>query len=504
MIRFVNFQNIRQNLIRLLVIVGITLCTIGQTAGAQTRFAKRDTVPDVSKYVTMEDCMIALGRITKSEELKLPYWPDTIELVGGEELKPLPVAAQDFTARCIAKFNPDSVDLDSYIYWIRLYLSAGNDKTAQLIAKRIIDLSSWDSQDSSKLLSRTIGNVLSEYTKALPRRTELARSLIDFYLEGANQPISLEHRVGLYFSKASQELANGDTATARVWANKILSIIDSSANSARDSVFMKKQASSSIAAARDIIERDVLMDSLRVSGQAYATLKRSIWKDIPDGPAKEHINMIGEKARPLVGEFIYSRNGERLNGPVSLAGASSPSTVSYPTSGKVSLVVFLYGGCREESPSIGNPGKERDSYRTMCLDGYTILHRIAKRYPELDITIVTKTLGYLGWVGPLTPEDEADSLRWLWLENHKLPARLVVANTENFRLPGLDRRRIDHPNENSANYSYLMHQRRGGELRNKTVYLIDSDGTILETGGLSTGLEKSLKPILDIITKRAK
>ncbi len=502
MIRFFKSQYIGRNLNLLVVITVLTLCTDMQTAYAQTRFAVRDTTPDVSKYVSMEDCLAGLERIKEYEVRKLPYWIDTVELVGGGELSPVAAKAKDFSARCLAKFNPDSVDLDNYMLWMRMYLSAGNDKAAELIAKRKLDESSWESSDSSKLLSRVIGGVVGEYRNAIPKRSQLGRAIIDFYLEDPNRPTSLEHIVNLYVSKTVQELDRGDTAAGKLWAHKVLAVIDSSAKLGRDSAFIKKSGSVFIAQARELIENDVLLDSLRVSGEAYAMLKHSIWKDTPNEVRESHINMIGEKARPLKGEFMYSRSGERLNNSIKLTGTSELSVASYPSIGKVSLVVFLYGGCRDEAPSTSTP-KERNSHRTMCLDSYTIMRRIAKRYPEVDMTIVTKTMGYLGEIGPLAPENEADSLRSLWLDRHKLPARLLVENTEYFRLPGLDGRRVDHSYENSMNYSSLS-PNKSGELPNKSVYLIDSDGTILLSGSLHLSFEKQAKEILDVITKRDK
>lgn len=503
-------HNVQRAMSILFFYIAITFSIIGQTAGAQTRFVVPDTMPDVSKYVSNEECLAALKRITSHEVKKLPYWIDTLELKGGEELEPIAASARDFSSRCLVKFNPDSVGLEDYRTWMRLYLSAGNDRAAQLIAKRKLDESSWDAKDSSKLLFDAIVGVWSEYSDARPRRYKLARSVMDFYIEGSDPPVSIEHKATLYSMRASLELVSGDTAAGKFWANKILSVIDSGSNLGKDSLFLKNKAPFLIADSRRMIEHNVLLDSLRISGHAYATFLRSIGKDLPDigwgRRTKDRYDvMVNQKAKPLAGEFIYSSSGERQGSSVSLAGTASSSAVSCPTLGKVSLVVFLYGGCRKESPTSGTelerPGHTEES--TMCMDGYTILRRIAKLYPEVDITIVSKTTGYLGELGPLTPQDEADSLRWLWLEKHKLPARLIVENTEYFRLPGLDRRRIDQPYENSMNYPFLK-RNENAEIGNKSVYLIDSDGTILLFSTLGRAFEKDVKPMLDIITRRNK
>lgn len=501
MIPLVKIPDTRKKLGRLFVLICITLYAVGQTVGAQTRFASRDTTPDISKYGLIEECIAGFHRVLRAEEIKLPDWRDTIELVGGEEFKPIPGAAQNFSSRCLAKFNPDSVNLDMYLLWIRLYLGAGNDDAAQLTAKRKLASLSWEKQDSSIFLGQAIDSILNEYSRARPYRADLVRSLLDSYLEGPSSPSSLEQIVNLYFSKVRYELFSGDTVAGKLWAHKILSLIDSFPRSEKDSEFVTKHAPASIASAMEIIEGDALLDSLRVSGQAYAQLRRSFWKDVTTGSAaNDYIRMVGEKAMPLVGEFKYAKNGNSSGSAVS-TGVSSSGT-SYPTAGKVSLIVFLYGGCRVETPIVA--GKARDQYNSVCFDSYSVLRRLAEEYPDVEMTIVSRTMGYLGQLNPLSPENEASMLRWWWLENHKLPASLIITNTEYFRLPGLDRRRIDSPDENMLNYSYLASQRRNRVIENKTFYLVDSDGTILESGTLDVRSEQKLKPILDIITKRLK
>lgn len=497
-----NPLDIRANLGRLFVLIGITLYAVGQAVGAQTRFTVPDTAPDLSKYETIEDCASGLSRVVYGEKIKLPYWADTVELVGGEEVQELPAVAKDFSLRCVAKFNPDSANLDMYHLWIRAYLAAGNDNAAQIVANRKLVASSWETQDSSQLFERAIDVILGEYTRARPYRIELVRSLLDTYLEGEKSPTGVSHLVNLYSSKVHYELSVGDSTTARAWAQKVLDLIDTFPRSQQNADFFRLHAASAIATAREVGESKSLLDSLRVSGEAYAALRRFFWKDVTSGDANDYVKMIGEKAKPLVGDFVYSRDGSPINTSSFPAESASFSAGVFPATGKVSMVVFLYGGCRAESPSDG--GQSRSAFNESCLDSYTVLHRIARRYPDVEITIVSRTLGYVGDLGPLSPAEEAEKLRWWWLDHHKLPASLVIAETGYFNMPGLDRRRLDNPDENATNYTFLANQRRTGDISNRTIYLIDSDGAILAAETLNVTAEKRLKPILDIITNRNK
>ena len=211
--------------------------------------------------------------------------------------------------------------------------------------------------------------------------------------------------------------------------------------------------------------------------------------------------VVGETAPPLTGEFVFAPGGERLHGAVAGPNSSTGPTVSRPTRGKVSIVVFLYGGCRAESPVV--VGKVRESFRTGdCLAAYTMLHRLARQFPEVEITIASRTIGYVGDTRPLTPAEEADVLQSWWLGFHRLPATLIIENTQFFRLEKYDRRRIDLPADNATRY--LFGNERASEIGNKYALLIDADGTVLDADHLVPWTEKRFRELLEIITKRPK
>lgn len=511
MIHFVKNQACRRTVGRLFVFIGITLCAVGQTVGAQTRFALRDTTPDLSKYANVEDCVSGLRRTLQEEYIQVTDWADTIELGANFRFSPGSKTGEAFASQCIAKFNAESVDVaDSYLFWIELYMAAGKIKDGEIVAKRMLSGLSWNPTGSETSLGTGLNNVIAAFSRARPYPTDLISSLIESYIDGPNRPSSIKELVRLYTTRTRFQLISNDSSAAKLSAQTIVSLIDGYSGDSIDAEYIRRDAPSDLALARELLADNQILDSLRVSGQAYARARRSIWKDVSGlsqinrdaNIVHDRVKMIGEKAAPLVGQYVYPRNG---NVSSSAASASrNVSDVSYPSPGKINIVAFLYGGCRKETPIL--IGKVRAHHKALdCLAAYTILKRIAKQYPEVELTVVTRTKGYLGMEGPLSPDVEVDMIKKWWIDNHKLPASLVIAETDYFRMPSSeDRRRIDVPDVNAENYIFLSEQKREKDIENKTFYLVDADGTILEADLINIYTERSLKPILDIITKRNK
>lgn len=487
---------------RLFVTIGITLCAFGQIVGAQTRFTPRDTTPDLSRYNTVEECLAGSNRVAFSHKKELLHWSDTLELLGGEEFDSLPAPVYQFSYRCLEKFDSKSEPDKLYRLWISLYLKAGNDDAARSIANRKLAASSWRGEDTTAGLENIFNTVIREYTAARPYRSELIEELFDMYLEGPKRPTLLDHLSMLNLHRIRHELRLGDSTSGKSHARRTLLLVDSLGGLKENRKFMQKDGPELIASLREIIEHNTLMDSLRVSGQAYANFKLSLWENVTGGSKVEFVRVLNEKAKPLSADFLFAENGERIATLGDATHESDLTESTFPALGKVSLVIFLYGGCQEDSP--GNTGKVRTSHAVTCLAEYSILKRIAKNYPDLSISIVSRTMGYLGQLGPLAPEEEANMLNEWWHKHHQLPGPLLVTNTQYFRLPGYDRRRIDNPDDNVMKYAFLSYQRDRQEVGNKMIYLIDSDGTVLEMDQLSQLTEKKIKPMLDIITQRGK
>jgi hypothetical protein len=206
---------------------------------------------------------------------------------------------------------------------------------------------------------------------------------------------------------------------------------------------------------------------------------------------------LGEKAPPIVANFWFT--GATATPARTTAGpntdGSDPAPVR-PSQGKVSLVLFLRGGCREDAPAFFRE-IVRVTQRAACWGTYAALRRFATRYPQVEITIVSHTMGYVGESPIISPEEEAKTLQAWWLGFHRLPATLAITSTEFFRMPNTDFRRVDHAVANNVAYGFDR-----GEAGQKLAFLIDADGTVLHVNSLDRGSEEGFRELLDVVLNR--
>src|SRR5690606_8113878 len=145
-------------------------------------------------------------------------------------------------------------------------------------------------------------------------------------------------------------------------------------------------------------KRRALLDSLRHSTAAYV---REYRRQRPKA-----VNVPYGQPAPALEADVWLGCGDRCE--------------PRPTPGRVALVVFFYHDVVRELPydrynSVGGSSGAKairgDSPRLV----YT-LRRLADRFPGLDITIVTRTHGFFGYLKEdMTAEKEAELLR-RWLE----------------------------------------------------------------------------------------
>jgi hypothetical protein len=127
-------------------------------------------------------------------------------------------------------------------------------------------------------------------------------------------------------------------------------------------------------------------------------------------------------------------------------------------------VFFVGESCLDPLSSLEQKWRNEDT----CWDEAATLRRIAKRFPALEITLVSQTRGYFVSAAVDTPADEAEWVRRWLLDAHHLPGALSVSVTPFERMPEPDRRRMDKPVPNAANYGGR------GEFMLTSMFLVDS------------------------------
>jgi hypothetical protein len=477
----------------------------------QTRFQLPDTTPDYAHYRTAAQCWLAVGRAKSVAERQGPVWRDTTELLHGLVLDSTPPAVVEVARRCSAPFQPESASLDEYRELLSVYLSANRDDAAATVIARRLEGLSWAASPDGLSRTDVLWTALSAYADARPIRWTKVLSIA----QTLKAHVDLSLSVAVYDTLFKLAGSMGDSAAQRQFAEQLIAAVDRISPAVKATPAYVKIARKAYDAL-NYLQHQALLDSLRTNDAWYVATKQANWKRLASQARGIAPDFTGEKAVHIVGDFWYrpattSSDGtsKRANGQkrspadsmgVMVLNADGAPAPIRPTPGKVSLVVFVRGGCYPQGPSFRGL-IDRPTYRDYkgCWDTYAILHRFAKRFPSIEITLVSQTTGYLGWDGPLTPEAEAHLQADWWLGFHHLPAALAVVNTPFDRLPQPDHRRIDKPVANNVNYLYGT----GTDIPPQRAYLVDETGTILYADDLNRFHERDFREILDVVTRRA-
>lgn len=468
-----------------LVIVSIGILPV--TVCSQTLFQVYDTTLTIARYRSVEDCLAAVHRVADSVLRARPEFTDTIPYRKGSGRDSTPMAVVDIARRCADSFNPDSVDLKGFVPthsdWMRLYLTANRDDAAAIIAQRRLAIAR---QDGENKIFDVLQDIMTEYGNARPMRWSKVLETGEQLEAAATDSLQLYLSIAARFGYADLVV---DTVVKERMAERILAMVVPLPSIIQSNPFWAHAVPAAAFRAKSFLTRSARMDSLRRGPDAYVAITRANWKASGGSELSAMPNLVGESAQPLEANAWFISND---------APVAAVSNHSRPSLGKVSLVVFLRQGCSVYTP--GFLGKlDRGTERDPCHAAYAALRRLAKQYPSVEVTIVGRTSGYIPFTGIATPSEEVAMMQKWWLGFHRLPGTLAVATTQFFRLAGLDRRRIDKPVSNDINY--LFGQKKD-EISNRTMYLIDTNGTILYSDRLSLRAESILAEMLDVIMQR--
>jgi hypothetical protein len=190
-----------------------------------------------------------------------------------------------------------------------------------------------------------------------------------------------------------------------------------------------------------------LLDSLRKGTAAYAALH-------------------AEQFRQAMG-FVPADQPYDMEAPVLDGDYWFPQTAAaeeYPRKGQVSLLVFV--------PD--HIGREPASERLLV-----VLRRLTRKYPSVDLLLVTSTAGNFGPLAPPTPEREAVLSDSVFRNFHQLDPVLSITKGTFVQLDAPDSRRFYQPYRNLDAYPPS-----GGDLtfnnKNMKIFLIDDHRRIVD------------------------
>jgi hypothetical protein len=466
-------------------LVGLSMALQARVATAQTLFAPPDTVVDVAKYSTLEECVAAILRVQDevSRQDRHGPWNDTLPWNPKEPSKALPLPLITTAQRCLVRFPAANVPLSEFALILPYYLIANRDaEVATMATRRLAAITSHGVSKTGGAASidpermAVLDTVFQEYVNAKPARFSAAESLAVAFDKSIPRPMTAkpaERLMGMYLALSGKSMTLSDTVGMRKFGARTTALLDSLAPAERIALRENMDENGynlfTYSARVATAGYGIMLDSLRRSTTAYLALQKDLW-----------VKSTGE--RPKASGFPIGRQAPLLAGAMSgRAGSSGPR----PVPGKVNLVVFVDQACTDVLTLF-----ERLNNPSICRGEAASLRRVSALYPALEITIVDRTRGSFMYTPPSTPDEEAVLIKKA-IDAHQVPGTTVIGTTEYIRLPAPDRRRIEKKElPNATPYSFG----KSWPAEQGAVFLIDQNGIIILPSGQMT---REGEPFLD-------
>jgi hypothetical protein len=446
---------------------------VASAARAQASFEwPSDTTIDVARYLSPEECLAAAWRLKDATErnyaaIMRDTLPATKARQVEDERAPLPAPVVAAARRCSARFAVVSAPLTQFAPLLVLYLAADRDADADALVERRLKLVAATAERERVAVLDTAVQIylgtqqlapermlaLSPLTR--PSRLAAAERLVGTLAQLKSAPWQI--RATAFAALAIRAFATGDTLRlhrAGAAGTAILSTLTSAERRTNEFQALRSVLDYVVI----IVNEAALKDSLRQSTAAYNSFYRALWAQVA-GAGTPLGRPIGELAAPIEADLWFGRGD---------------STASRPVKGKVNLVVFLdQRECFSGTPT------------PICQTLAVRLQRLARQFPALEITLVAQTRGWFAQgAPPTTPAKEAALVEHAWLDERKLPGVLAVATTDFWRMPGLDRRRIDRDIATATRYTFGRTWKvvgTGGDVANLTTsFLVDQNGIVVD------------------------
>ncbi len=471
-------------------------------ASAQTLFTWPDTTVDIAAYTTVEECQAAVVRslsyTDSRRDLTTGVWVDTLPLdsLDVQGPRPLSAAVVETARRCGERFSgADTVSLSDFYALFRLYLQAEwDDRARTLVNRRLTAIEDSNSTERAAVLDSVLPVLLARGSRGVGApRFAMAEDLVNAWAPRVADRVK---RLDLYTAVSSFFGTDPDSATtARILriAQKVGVILDSLTQRDIDELTSATEAFGDgaetggdfaqryYALLNAVLGRQTFLDSLRHSTAAYVKLKRDNWAQAT-GMLPESYRFgapLGEHAKPIEADIWLGYD---------------PSKGPRPTPGRVSLVVFLDN---HECSGVPRVPSRLQGY---CARNLVPLRRLQARFPDLEITVVSRTHGHFLYLKDgITPQREAE-LTKQWLEAYGVNAPLAMTTGDFMQLPDPDSRRFERLSGNDINYSFG----KGGEVKNGKAFLIDQDGIVVRVRDNVNryAVYEDLNELIDILLER--
>lgn len=445
---------------------------------SQTKFERPDTAPNYAVYRNLDECIVAISRQIRQYDDSLRFWKDTGIYEREKMFEPYPTEQQLIGKECFEKFTIDSLSEKTQYQWLGYLLQVGRIEEMWTLSTKILN-----ALPDSRRYS-FIAFIASQMSDHRPFQFQRLLDLIEMEKQRIPQDSVLAHT---------------SLQSTRLW---IL-------NEIRDSVLIPQELDkylelyrhlpsaqkitmgSSVAAFYNVVSFNEMMDSISAGSKAHLDYRRNVHSIAFENAIPFDSVFFETDMPPILTDFWYFKPKV---GRDSTPLKKIQEPIRIPSAGKVNVISFI-DGCSREYPDI-RPGRRAGS--SDCTAYYSVLARLQKKFPEVEFTTVTKTFGFVGNSAMLTPDAEADSLAKQYMNHWGLAGYFTVGVTEYFRIPGLDRRRIDEV----PKYRTELEKVALGLGGNNTSIMVDRAGKIVSVISLNQKTEEDAEKTIEAIVKR--
>ncbi len=471
--------------------------TAAVTGNAQSKFLIPERSPDYKSYMYFEDCLGAATRINMVQKNLVAVIDTVSEKREPKFMLAVPKPVKDTGQICSNRWSIDSVESKFINRWGDDFMNLGRSADVRKMYARYIDSIPASERFDAR---RAVWDLYSKY---------LEESLLDEFME-----LWADYRKNIPGDSVPLKIfaPAGDVAVwVRLWQPRLAdSVLDDyieivagiPPERMKPFAFLTDRFYPNV----KLVKEPVILSKLLESTTSYSNYVRELWTKIGNyTPLASPIDSVAPK---ILGNWWYAPKKADNNAMAASRLTDIPS--SRPVPGKINLISFIESGCH--ASSFRSWGKSKTAVRLngeiegdkargeMCARTIAAINRLKEIYPDLEVTIVTKTFGSFGNILAGPPETEAETFAKYIIEHNKLDAYVAITETENFRLAGLDNRRVDLPTENEDNY-FISNIRNGGHLN---VLLVDPEGKIFYSGLLALGDEENAaRNLIGTVLKRS-
>lgn len=390
---------------------------------SQTRFSWPKDSDNLNGYTYWERCAALLTRVSDSISARRSTWKDTLHYSVPYDNSEAVSRLANLANRCLSYVpNKEALSVDAINIQPLLILSNQLELADRLIDEKISALDTANPQAVAYVIDSAIRNLtnsvaVSPFSESPAPRFQEAITLYQKLLGlGEAAPVfTVISSIGSILN-AARKVDDVEMITFG-----LEQVADLARHVSEDDWSERAGLELSILYSANLLLTKIeeFLDSLAVSNHAYNSLRRFKFD-----------SAIGRRDISPVGSSLEGRE-ILVTGHFWFPDAASNSPP--PRRGEVTLVV---------------------PFDRFALSNYESrfaqIRRLSKKFPELKIVVLAKTLGHFFDQVPPEPAEEArllDSLRRFY----KLPGVFAVEETAYWRLPEPDRRRINSPTANEEN-----------------------------------------------------